>query len=196
MRYQLLSRLKRVHIIEDDQSPMVGVGMMDDDEAGLYLEFDGPVHDDTSANVLFIPEGPPGTALGETTSQHYVNYIPERAKVIARRICPCILEWMSEHSFRYASIAIPQLSGFFPGPKGAGGRHLFYRTQYGGEQWARFEQRAIDVEKFIEDNGYGLDRVYQVGTGETTIRPKLMVKLDDDLRYLLKLKFTRPSVDR
>lgn len=191
MRYQLLSRLRRIYQIEDDQSAMAGVGMMDDDEAGIYLEFDGPVHDDTTDHIIFIREGPAGTALGEQVGEHLTNYIPERAKIVARRVCPCLLEWTSEHAFKYVSIAVPQLCGIVPNK----GRFRFYETQYGGDQWARYAQRGVDIRKFLEANNYLEGHmVERKDNGFQQIA--LVAPYDDDLRYLLKLKFTRPSVDR
>jgi hypothetical protein len=198
MNYEQLCRLKRIH-------EWTGAGMtvrealkrgsqfMSDNagEIGFYLEFDGLVHAEAQSNILFVGSGNDGVT-------RIVSHIPKLAKVIARRVCPCVMEWDDKGIFQYAKVAVPQLSAFVADYR-VGGYAYQEPNAYQGQQWARFAQRGIDVRKFLEandyakwvalapfdrDNGYGYEG-----------RPVMAVDLDDDLRILLKLKFTRARVD-
>jgi hypothetical protein len=178
MKYQLLSRLKRIYEVTEPRGD-------DKPQVGFYFEFEGAIHEETHSNLLFMGDGPTG-------GQHIVDAIPSEAEVIARRVCPCILEWDDRRTFEYASVAVPQLSAFVNDPRAGG--YVYRETTYSGEQWARFVQRATDVRQYLERDGL-IKKLWAAPNGDQPFQPMFLVNLDDDLRILLKLKFTKARID-
>jgi hypothetical protein len=166
--YARLSRLKRIH---EQADPL-------DNWGGLFLEFDCDCDASFENHSILYIQDNGGKITGE--------FLPTKTRVLAQRISPCILEWFSKRDFEYASIAVPQLSAFVRHRN----RVRFHETLYQGEQWARFAQRAVDMRKFLQSNDM-LEMYYELTkAGVPHIEQRLTVPLDDDLRVLLKLKFT------